>query len=226
MSLYRTCLVLTNCVGDTGYSSGENYAFLESRGLRSFIPSHGTYKGGPDNFTYVEEGDYYLCPKDKVIPFKKVFFDSHTKTKKKSYRASSIICRGCALRERCLGKVNEKQFTVTYYRAEYERNAERVSSREGRYLKSKRQSTVEPVFGTLTQFMGLRKINTIGIRQANKVMHLSAIAYNIKKYLRFEKNRVKSGVGISVYSVFEKMMLSSLKISHLTHSNYQMYSTI
>ncbi|MFH6605137.1 transposase [Maribacter algicola] len=45
-------------------------------------------------------------------------------------------------------------------------------------MKGKRQSTVEPVFGTLTQFMGLRKINTIGIKQANKVMHLSAIAYN------------------------------------------------
>ncbi|WKX75867.1 hypothetical protein Q5W13_20090 [Zobellia laminariae] len=30
--------------------------------------------------------------------------------------------------------------------------------------------------------MGRRKINTIGIEQANKVMHLSAIAYNLKKY--------------------------------------------
>ncbi len=36
----------------------------------------------------------------------------------------------------------------------------------GRVMKTKRQSTVEPVFGTLTQFMGLRKINTIGMRQA------------------------------------------------------------
>ncbi|MBL4707612.1 MAG: transposase [Flavobacteriales bacterium] len=45
-------------------------------------------------------------------------------------------------------------------------------------MKSKRQSTVEPVFGTLTQFFGLRKINTLGIKPANKVMHLSAIAYN------------------------------------------------
>jgi len=30
--------------------------------------------------------------------------------------------------------------------------------------------------GTLTQFMELRKINTIGLGQANKVMHLSAMA--------------------------------------------------
>lgn len=59
-------------------------------------------------------------------------------------------------------------------------------------MKSKRQSTVEPVFGTLTQFMGMRKINTIGIKQANKVMHLSAMAYNLKKYLNFVTKSVKS----------------------------------
>ncbi len=59
-------------------------------------------------------------------------------------------------------------------------------------MKRKRQSTVEPVFGTLTQFMGLRKINTIGIQQASKVMMLSAIAYNLKKYLKFSKNLSKS----------------------------------
>ena len=65
----------------------------------------------------------------------------------------------------------------------------------GRVMKAKRQSTVEPVFGTLTQFMGLRKINAIGMRQANKVMLLSAIAYNLKKYLKFTQNRVKSDAG-------------------------------
>ncbi|WP_459213162.1 transposase [Aquimarina rhabdastrellae] len=40
--------------------------------------------------------------------------------------------------------------------------------------------------------MGLRKINTIGIQQASKVMMLSAIAYNLKKYLKFYKNLSKS----------------------------------
>ena len=59
-------------------------------------------------------------------------------------------------------------------------------------MKAKRQSTVEPFFGTLTQFLGLRKINTIGIKQANKVMQLSAIAYNLKKYLKFEQKLTKS----------------------------------
>ncbi|MGB5560601.1 MAG: IS1182 family transposase, partial [Paracoccaceae bacterium] len=215
--LWKQGLVWKNCVADTGYSSGENYAFLEAKGLKSFIPPHGTYKGGPDGFVYVEEQDFYLCPQGKVIPFKKVFLDSRTKTKKKSYRASSKICKGCPLRSACLGKVNEKQFSVTYYREEYERNIERVNSKEGRYMKGKRQSTVEPVFGTLTQFMGLRKINTIGIGQANKVMHLSAIAYNLKKYLKFVQKRSKSGVGQLAFKVFVKSVVRDLFSALLRH---------
>ncbi|WP_255554262.1 transposase [Mesonia aestuariivivens] len=72
----------------------------------------------------------------------------------------------------------------------------RVESPQGRYMKGKRQSTVEPVFGTLTQFMGLRKVNTLGLKQANKCMQLSAIAYNLKKYLKFIEKRTKSGAGM------------------------------
>ena len=100
---------------------------------------------------------------------------------------------------------------MTYYREEYERNIGRIKSNEGRYLKSKRQSTVEPVLGTLTQFMGLRKINTIGLKQANKVMHLSAIAYNLKKYLKFEQKQVKSEAGSAHFTALVKNTLSQLK---------------
>ncbi|MFL1011540.1 transposase [Jejuia sp. DST062] len=192
--LRRSGLVWDNCVADTGYSSGENYAFLEGRNLKSFIPPHGTYKGCPDGFAYNEAKDHYVCSQGKVVPFKKVFYETKNHTKKKEYRASKKVCIDCPVRSQCLGKsAQEKKFTVTYYRAEYERNIARVNSPQGRYMKAKRQSTVEPVFGTLTQFMGLRKVNTIGIKQANKCMQLSAIAYNLKKYLKFVEKHSKSG---------------------------------
>tara|TARA_B110001454_G_scaffold171297_1_gene162098 strand:- start:272 stop:1852 length:1581 start_codon:yes stop_codon:yes gene_type:complete len=191
--LHKQGLLWQYCVADTGYSSGDNYAFLEREGLQSYIPPHGTYKGGPKGFHYHKEADYYTCPMGEIIPFKKVFLDHRTQTKKKEYRSSSLQCKGCAMASTCIGKTaKEKKFSVTYYRAEYERNNKRVNSKHGRYLKGKRQSTVEPVFGTLTQFMGLRKINTIGIQQANKVMHMAAIAYNLKKCLKFIQKRSKS----------------------------------
>ena len=203
-----------NCVADTGYSSGENYAFLETQGLKSFIPPHGTYKGGPDGFIYNKEKDYYLCPQGEIIPFKKVFLDYRTKTKKKEYRGSSKQCKGCLMASQCLGKTaKEKKFSVTYYREEYERNIARVDSKEGRYMKRKRQSTVEPVFGTLTQFMGLRKINTIGIEQANKVMQMSAVAYNIKKYLKFIDKTVKSKAkAIAFYNLIKNELIAAFNL--------------
>lgn len=208
-------LIWRNCVADTGYSSGENYAFLEAEGLESYIPPHGTYKGGPEGFVYNETEDHYVCPQGKVIPFKKVFFEGHNRNKKKEYRASKYVCLDCPIRRSCLKKSQEKRITITFYKDEYERNNKRVNSNRGRYMKGKRQSTVEPVFGTLTQFMGLRKINTIGIEQANKVMHLSAMAYNLKKYLKFITKTVKSDAKCVRHFIVQLKVLISPKIRPL-----------
>ena len=80
-----------------------------------------------------------------ILPFKKVFLDHRTETKKKEYRISSKICRDCRLSASCLGKsAKEKKFSVTYYREEYERIKERLQTQKGKRMKSKRQSTVEP----------------------------------------------------------------------------------
>ena len=220
--LWKQGFRLENVLADTGYSSGEVYAFLEKKGIASYIPPHGTYKGGPEGFRYVKSEDHYICPNNSIVPFKKVFLDYRTHTKKKEYRISSKICRDCPLSKSCLGKTaKEKKFSVTYYREEYERNIARISTPKGRVMKSKRQSTVEPVFGTLTQFMGLRKINTLGIQQANKVMHLSAVAYNLKKYLKFVTKRAKSKAKALAFLCFNKKTLSKLILLVVSHFTFR-----
>ena len=59
-------------------------------------------------------------------------------------------------------------------------------------MKGLRQSVVEPVFGILTQFMGMRKLYTKGIHNANKQMLMAATAYNLKKLLKFAKTPPQS----------------------------------
>jgi len=188
--LLREGLLWRNVLGDAGFSSGENYDFLEKENLVSYIPPHGTYKGGPEGFSYIKEGNYWLCPENKKVTFRK------RKMVKNSlqdhYLTKRSDCKNCPIKKQCIGKSYEKRIGITIWVEQYERNNKRVKSRIGRYMKGKRQSTVEPVWGTLTQFMGLRKINTIGIKQANKVMHMAATAYNLKKYLKFEQKRVKT----------------------------------
>jgi len=61
----RRAFCWESCVADTGYSSGENYALLEARGLKSFIPPHGTYKGGPDGFFTTNRKTIMYAPKEK-----------------------------------------------------------------------------------------------------------------------------------------------------------------
>jgi len=66
-------------------------------------------------------------------------------------------CKGCPLKTQCIGKSHEKRINITAYREEYNRNIELVNSRRGSYMKGLRQSTVEPVFGTLKEFMDCEK---------------------------------------------------------------------
>jgi transposase len=181
-------------LADANYSSGENYAFLEQGTLRSFIPPHGCYKGGHKDFVYDPEHDHWICTQGKIVPLDRVFYRDGLK--KKLYRLSKKQCRGCPLMDSCLTNGIQKSITVTFYRAEYERNIARINNRGAAKIKAIRQSTVEAVLGTLKEQMGLRKINTIGIAKANKGMHMAATAYNVKKYLKFINKTPISMAGV------------------------------
>ena len=52
-------------------------------------------------------------------------------------------------------------------------------------MKRKRSSTVEPVWGTLINFTGMKRLNARGLQAANKMLLLAATVYNLKKWLRF-----------------------------------------
>jgi transposase len=183
-NLNKSGLEIEKLLADAGYSSGENYAWLEKQNIKSYIPPHGTYKGGPDGFQFIEDDNYWLCPDHKKVLFKKQVVERGTL--KNHYRTSVEDCRNCPLKESCLSKSQySKKISITAYRAEYERNNERLDT--NKYHKAKRMSTVEPVFGTLINFLGMRKVNTIGLDQANKCMLMAATAFNLKKLLKYAR---------------------------------------
>lgn len=70
--LRREGLIWENVLADAGYSSGENYAYFENKSLTTFIPPHGTYKGGPEGFQDIKDGNYWLCPQGKKVTFQKM----------------------------------------------------------------------------------------------------------------------------------------------------------
>ncbi len=190
--LKQNGLFWANILADAGYSSGENYRFLEDKHLISYIPKHGTFKGGPQGFTFVREQNYWVCPQGKKVLFKKQKYSNDSL--QNHYYTRRSDCKNCPQKATCIGKSFEKKIAITAYLDEYHRNNQRVNSTMGKRMKGKRQSTVEPAWGTLTQFMGLRKIYTVGIAQANKVVHLAACAYNLKKLLKYNLSKVKTQI--------------------------------
>jgi hypothetical protein len=48
------------------------------------------------------------------------------------------------------------------------------------------------VFGTLINFLGLRKVNTLGQKGAHKCMLIAATAFNLKKLLKFARKPIKT----------------------------------
>jgi hypothetical protein len=204
--LRKQGLEVENILADAGYSSGENYADMEGRKLNAYIPAHGMYKGGPDGFVHNKEEDYYLCPKQKIARFRKI--KEENGTLKKFYATRTADCKDCPLKSECLGKTTQKRFSVIYHKEGYDRAISRVNSQKGQYMKRRRHATVEPVFGVLTQYLGMRKVMTKGIHNANKQFIMAAIAYNLKKYLKFEKKKRQTQSGENSFSL--KMSLKWL----------------
>ena len=57
-----------------------------------------------------------------------------------------------------------------------------------------RSSTVEPVLGTLLNFLNMRRENTQGLELANKHVLMAALSYNLKKYLKYTKKPTAANV--------------------------------
>jgi len=66
-----------------------------------------------------------------------------------------------------------------------------------------RSSTVEPVLGTLLNFMGMKKIYARGIEQAEKHVLMSSLCYNLKKMLKFRS--LKAQIQVSYAPITDKV---------------------
>jgi hypothetical protein len=120
----------------------------------------------------------------KYLTFRKIKTDAKGNQFRLYYTKRSD-CKDCPLKAQCIGKQTECRLLITIYKDYYERTIKRVNSSFGRRMKYLRQSTVEPVFGSLINYFGMRKINTRGIDLAHRSMLMSAIAYNLKKYMKY-----------------------------------------
>lgn len=186
-------LVVEQILADTGYSSGAALKALEQNNITGYIPNFGQYKHEREGFTYHKEEDYYLCSQNKKLEFKKIKVNNGYAIRE--YRSSRKDCAHCPLRSTCIGKSFEKSIRDTVDKPYYDKMHERLKTSYARKMKKLRQSTVEPVLGTLINFLAMKRVNTRGIKLASKCMMMAAIAYNLKKMMKFKTNQPMAAIG-------------------------------
>jgi IS5 family transposase len=188
-------LTVDQIAADTGYSSGKALKACIDNGVTAFIPNFGHYKPVREGFVFDEENDRYTCTAKGVhLPYKKTYQDKKGYYKKQ-YRSSAKDCSHCPLRTTCIGgRADYKKLEETVDKPLYDQMHQRLQTAYARKMKKLRQSTVEPVLGTLINFMGLRRIWTRGIKSAGKLMLGAAIAYNLKKWMNYPEQKRKTAV--------------------------------
>ena len=174
---------------DTGYSSGEALAYLETTEINAYIPNFGQYIPEREGFKYNQEKDQYECikagGKGAILSYKGERIDSKGYTKK-TYRSSETVCGKCPLRESCCGKATKfKKIDDSIHKPLYDKMHRKMQTDYAKGMMRIRSKTVEPVLGTLMNFLNMRRVNTRGIEQANKHVLMAALTYNLKKYLKF-----------------------------------------
>ena len=189
--LHANELRLRDLLADAGYANGANYALLESQGITAWIPVFGQYKAEIAGFTYDVQTDAYTCTAGKVLSFRKYDVGADGGWRK-IYWADCSDCQQCPLKPTCVPGAKRKQLTRTLYDAPYRRAWQRQQSRRGQRMRRVRQSTVEPVFGHLIHHYGLLRMNVRGHAGAHKTMLLTAVAYNLKKLLKYRPERQAS----------------------------------
>jgi hypothetical protein len=93
-----------------------------------------------------------------------------------------------------MGQESSKQIEDSVDKPYYDRMHQRLQTAKAKRIKKLRSATVEPVIGTLVNYLGMKRVNTHGLELANKCMLMAAVAYNLKKLLKHQSHNRAAAV--------------------------------
>lgn len=95
----------------------------------------------------------------------------------------------------------------------------RLQTSKAKRMAKLRSSTVEPALGTLINFTGTRRIWTRALAGATTFLLGAAIAYNLKKWMRFKEKKVNVAVMVKKTPAkcrkkLQNQLFFSFRLSH------------
>ena len=183
-------------VADSGYGSEENYEYMFSNGMTSYVKynmfhveQRRGYRNNPfrvSNLFYNPDDDFYVCPmgqKMKFIRQERRYTASGYQQTVSVYRASR--CEGCPLRGQCHKSKRDRQIEVNHTLDDYKARArELLTSEQGLKHRSRRPVEPEAVFGQIKECGRFRRLRLKGLTGAKIDFGLKALAHNMRKLAR------------------------------------------
>jgi len=183
-------------IADAGYGSEENYLQLEQEGVEAFVKYNTFYqeqktrrkikvkeKYYARNFTYDEERDEFICPQGQHLAYERTTLiktDNGFSSERRIYRCQE--CAGCPAREQCTHSKNGRSIQNSARLDRFRRQAsQRLTSPEGKRMRSDRLIEAEAVFGLLKNNLKFRRFHLRGKEKVNAEWGLISIAHNMIK---------------------------------------------
>ncbi len=170
---------------DKGYHTGSEFKIAHDLNINTLvaIPRQTVHAPDPaydaENFTYVPEGDYYICPKNQ-----------HLTTTGKWHKApayyfrrySTTACKSCSAKDLC----SKARYGKGIHRSEFHEyiqiNKEQVELNKALYKR--RQAIVEHPYGTIKRQWGFSYIMTKkSLKRASADVGLMMTAYNLRRII-------------------------------------------
>ena len=194
-------------IADAGYGSLENYEFLDTHHIESYVKYNYFHKEQSkkfknditriENLYYNAQQDCYICPMgQKMLPIGK-------DKKRKSnlgyeYEVTiyqAINCYGCPLNGACHKQKGNRKIEVNKQLIEYKRQSrENLTSEKGRELRGRRCTEVEQTFGQIKWNKKFNRFLLRGIPKVSIEIGIIAIAHNLQKLAMLITSNKTSGL--------------------------------
>jgi len=177
-------MTLGTVVCDAGYDDSQFHARVEAMGATPLTnytrPASPKPEGfAKKDFVYDAERDLYICPNGKLVRH------SCKEGDRIHYKAWQSDCAECPFKALCLAK-NTKQRSIkrAQNEAAKERNAARCHTEDSREKLKRRKVVVEPPFGHLKRFGGLKLVNCRTKKRTQVKITIAAIGWNLLKLVK------------------------------------------
>ena len=205
----------TKITADAGYNNKKTLAYLEEEEVEAYIADTGFRSRDPrfkdhkeakarnrrkqharfkqSEFTIDREKQTCTCPAGHAmwLKAKEARIGHHLFMQFQGYEKD---CGACGLRKRCLRSLEQRtprqinvklDVTEEHKLSISERMKQKIDSVTGRHIYSQRLGTVEPVFGHVTDAIGIRRFNYRSKRKVDGQWKLMMLLHNILKIHRY-----------------------------------------